>query len=308
MKRIIITGPTGAIGIAIIQKMIEEKIEVFAICNPESKKIARIPEDSLVHVVKCDLNHLKDLEKEKLPSCDVFYHLGWQGTIGKGRDDLYLQNQNVKNTLDAVAVAKQLGCQSFIGAGSQAEYGRVEGVLRPDTPVHPETGYGIAKLCAGEMARVACKQADMRFIWMRVLSVYGPYDGPNTLVMGMISKLLSGETPKTTKGEQLWDYLYSADAGKAFLLAGKYGKDQSVYCLGSGMAVPLAEYIEKIRRASDLKSMVDVGAIPYGEKQVMHLCADITTLKEDTGFEPEYTFEEGIRQTVEWYRRNDRKE
>ena len=81
MKRVIITGPTGAIGIALIQQMIEEQIEVIAVCNPTSNRRSRIPKNPLVRIVKCDLSNLKMLSETGLPSCDVFYHLGWAGTI-----------------------------------------------------------------------------------------------------------------------------------------------------------------------------------------------------------------------------------
>lgn len=302
MKRIIITGPTGAIGIAIINEMIAQHVEVIAVCNPESERRNRIPQHPLVTIVKCNLNHLKELEKAELPKCDVFYHLGWIGTIGAGRNDMHLQNQNVKNALDAVELAKSLECHTFIGAGSQAEYGRVEGILKPDMPTNPENGYGIAKLCAGRMTRLRCEQLEIKHIWMRILSVYGPYDGPYTLVSSMIATLLSGGVPKTTAGEQLWDYLYSEDAAKAFYLAGKKGKDGAVYCLGNGNAYPLVEYIRKIRDVVAPESEIQIGAVPYAEKQVMHLQADISDLQKDTGFKPEISFDEGIKKTISWYR------
>lgn len=302
MKRIIITGPTGAIGIAIINEMIAQHVEVIAVCNPKSARTNRIPQHPLVTIVKCDLNHLDELKKNELSQCDVFYHLGWIGTIGAERNDMYLQNRNVKIALDAVELAKSLGCHTFIGAGSQAEYGRVEGVLRADMPTNPENGYGIAKLCAGRMTRLRCEQLEIKHIWMRILSVYGPYDGPYTLVSSMITALLSGDIPKTTAGEQLWDYLYSADAARAFYLAGKNGKDGSVYCLGSGKAYPLVEYIRKIRDTAAPEAEIQIGAIPYTEKQVMHLQADISDLQNDTGFEPEISFDEGITKTIAWYR------
>ena len=56
--------------------------------------------------------------------------------------------------MDAVNLAHRLGCEFFIGAGSQAEYGRVEGKLNAQVPTNPENGYGMAKLCAGQMSRV----------------------------------------------------------------------------------------------------------------------------------------------------------
>ena len=85
-----------------------------------------------------------------------------------------------------LAPAKTARCQVFIGAGSQAEYGRVEGVLTAQTPCFPENGYGMAKLCAGQMSRVECQTLGMAHIWTRILSVYGPHDGPATMILSLI--------------------------------------------------------------------------------------------------------------------------
>lgn len=300
MKRIIITGPTGSIGIAIINQMIQNNVEVLAICRPNSKRISRIPKHKLVTVFEYDLSRLHEIPISELPECDVFYHLGWSGTFGASRDDMYMQNKNIRYSLDAVQLAERLRCHTFIGAGSQAEYGRVEGTLSNATPTNPENGYGIAKLCAGQMTRVLCEQKGLKHIWFRVLSIYGPYDGANTMVMSTIYKLLNHETPQFTKGEQLWDYLYSEDAGNAFYLAGEKGRHGTVYCLGSGKARKLVEFILEIQAAVGTGAKVDIGARDYAQKQVMCLCADIDNLKKDTGFCPQYTFKEGIEKTVSW--------
>ena len=82
-------------------------------------------------------------------------------------------NDNVKQCLDAVFASKSLGCKVFVGAGSQAEYGNKGGVMRPDTFPEPISGYGMAKLCAGQMTRYLCKQAGIKHVWPRILSVYG---------------------------------------------------------------------------------------------------------------------------------------
>ena len=201
-------------------------------------------------------------------------------------------------------VAALLGCKKFIGAGSQAEYGRYEGKLNADVPAFPENGYGIAKLCAGQMSRIRCRQLGIQHIWTRVLSVYGPYDGENTMVISMIRRMLQGERPICTKGEQIWDYIYSRDAAKAFYLLGESGQDGKVYCIGSGQGIPLKEYISTIRKQIDESLEIGFGEVPYSDKQVMYLCADIRELQKDTGFGPEYSFEEGIRETIEWCRKD----
>ena len=86
-----------------------------------------------------------------------------------------------------------------------------------------ETAYGKAKLKAGISSRSLCKELGIRHIWTRVLSIYGPFDGPNTLITSTIRKIINGERPALTAGEQVWDYLYSKDAAKALLMLGEFG-------------------------------------------------------------------------------------
>lgn len=300
MKRAVITGPTGAIGIALIEYLENQGVEVIAVVRPGSKRADRIKESRLVSKVECDLSNLSGLPKLIKGGADVFYHFGWDGTFGSSRNDMYLQNNNVKYALNAVEAAAALGCSKFIGAGSQAEYGRFEGKLNEETPAFPENGYGIAKLCAGQMTRILAAQKGIEHIWTRILSIYGPYDGDNTMVTSTVRKLIAGEIPACTKGEQMWDYLYSKDAAKAMYLLGLKGVNGRTYCIGSGSAVPLRDYIESIKAAVNPGACINYGAVPYSDKQVMYLCADIETLKKDTGFVPDYTFEQGIRETVDW--------
>lgn len=303
MKRAVITGPTGAIGIALISELVRHEIEVVAVVRPDSKRIDRIPKSPLVRIVACDLAQIATLP-EKIDRADIFYHFGWDGTFGNSRNNMHGQNLNVKYALDAVEAAAGLGCEVFIGAGSQAEYGRFEGSLNADTPTFPENGYGIAKLCAGQMTRILCEQKGIRHMWTRILSIYGPFDGAGTMVMSTICKLLKGERPACTLGEQMWDYLYSEDAGLAMYLLAEKGISGKTYCIGSGQVRPLREYIEEIRNAAAPEAEIGFGEIPYGEKQVMYLCADISELTKDTGFVPRFTFREGIVKTVDWCSKN----
>lgn len=294
MKKAIITGATGAVGTALVKELISHNVEVLVFCREGSKRNEQIPEHKLVTKRYCSLSELENVQNDTGKTYDIFYHFAWEGTTGTARNDMYLQNQNVKYALDAVAAAKRFGCHTFIGAGSQAEYGRVEGILKPDTPTFPEMGYGIGKLCAGQMTREYAHQLGMNHIWTRILSVYGPNDGAQSMVMSTINKLKNGEVPQFTKGEQMWDYLYSGDAAEAFRLLGERGTDGKIYVLGSGTARPLAEYIKDIRNIVNPNAEIDLGAIPYSERQVMHLQADVDELHNDTGWTAHTTFTEGI--------------
>ena len=302
MKKALITGPTGAVGVSLIQELIAHGVAVTAVCRPNSRRLGSIPKDPLVEIVECGVENLLSLAEQLPRDYDAFYHFAWDGTYGETRQDLYLQARNIIYTLDAVHLAHKLGCSVFIGAGSQSEFGHVAGVLHPDMPCDPDNGYGIAKLDAGRMSRLECRKLGIRHAWCRIVSLYGPYDGAYTMVMSGIYKMLAGGRPQYTPGEQIWDYIYSKDAARAFRLVAEKGKDGAIYCFGTGKTRKLKDYIYAIRDAIDPSLEVGIGELAYYPNQVMHLEADISNLTADTGFVPMYSFEEGIRETIAWAR------
>lgn len=303
MKTILISGPTGEVGLALINELLTNGYSVTAIVRPGSRRISRLPESEHLRVLECSLQDIPTLSDTlRGQSFDAFYHLGWDHS--REHDHVDAHYRNIGHTLDAVRLAADLSIPTFIGAGSQAEYGRVDGVLSPDTPVHPETAYGMAKLCAGQMSRLLCAQLGIRHLWPRILSVYGPGDADNTMIISAIRTLLRGEKPVLTKGEQKWDFLYSSDCARALRLIMERGKDGAVYCIGSGTARPLREYMEALRNAIDPSLPLGIGELPYRDRQVMYLQADISSLEKDTGFIPEISFDEGIRRTIDWCRKN----
>lgn len=299
MKRIVLTGATSMLGVALIEECINNEIEVLAITRRNSDNITRIPESKLIKVVECNLNKIKELNGIK-GSYDLFYHFAWDYTSKEKRDNARCQNYNIEYTLDAVELAKKLNCHTFIGAGSQAEYGRISDVISPSSPINPESAYGAAKYAAGKLSRLMCRDLQMKHIWTRIFSVYGRYDNEGTMIRYAIEELLKGRKPSFTKSEQKWDYLYSKDAGRAFYLIGQVGIDKSIYCLGSGKVKTLSEYIKIINQMVNPDIAVGIGDKDYVNNQVMHLCADISSLTKDTGFQPKYQFEEGIAETIQW--------
>jgi len=84
-----------------------------------------------------------------------------------------------------------------------------------------------------------------------------------------------------------------------FLLAIK-GHGVRIYAIGSGIARPLEEYIRIMCEKMGHSSGSDLGSIPYREKEVMYLCADINDLTKDTGWRPRISFEDGIEETIKY--------
>lgn len=302
MTRCLITGPASMLGIALIKECVRNHAEVVAVSRSGSGRKTYIPSLNSVSVVDCSLDNMAELPKLVKGRFDVFFHLGWGHTDKQGRVDPFLQEKNIKYTLDAVKTACDLGCKTFIGAGSQAEYGKVSGLVSENAVINPDIAYGAAKYAAGRLSADLCAHLGLRHIWTRIFSVYGPYNRDDNMIVYCMDRLMKGKKPSLTKCEQQWDFLHCVDAARALFLAFEAGQDKTIYNIGSGQTRVLAEYIKIMRDAIDPSLELGLGEISYPEGQVMHLSADIARIKIDTGFTPRINFEEGIKETIQWYR------
>ena len=199
IKKIVVTGATSMLGLALINDAVRHGIKVLAILRTGSRKICRLPKSELISILECDIDGMGEIDTSRLASdYDVFYHFAWAYTDKTTRNDPVLHEKNIKYTLDAVSLAKKLGCKTFVGAGSQAEYGRFEGKLNSLAPVNPDIAYGIAKYSAGRLSNLRCRELGIGHIWVRILSVYGIYDQPSTMISYAIRENLAGRTPEFT--------------------------------------------------------------------------------------------------------------
>lgn len=306
MKKVLVTGGTGVTGAALIRHLLSMDIEVIALIRPESPRLKYLPEDERLHIVFGDMEDYLKFEGKLEPyfPVDVFFHLAWDGSriVDKlsSRDNMPLQALNIVYTTHAVELCHKIGCRIFLMTGSQAEFGAKEGKINEKMSSLPENGYGTAKLCAENMTRIMCRNYGIRHICARLFSVYGPYDGTNSLIYTSVLKLLNHEAPCYTKGEQRWDFLYSFDAARALCLLAENGRDGEMYCVASGKSDSLANYIRTIHDVVNPMIKPDLGKLEYSPKAVMHLEADIGKLRQDTGFEPYVAFSEGIKKIMEW--------
>ncbi len=279
--KVAITGSTGMIGLALTKFLISNNDEVIMFVRENSKKLDKIPVSDKITIVKCDLSNLEKFNTVGL-TCDYFIHLGWDKTIGEGRNDVYLQNLNIKYTLDAVKLANKMNAKKFIGIGSQAEYGLHNEPLSINTSCNPITGYGIAKYAAGKLSYIYASQLNMEFNWIRILSVYGENDNPNTLISYILSCIKNKVDANVSPCEQVWDYIEANDAAKIILDIAKFGKNGITYPLGSGKPKILKEYLEDLKRKYNSDININYGARAYNENQVMYLVADMSYLDELT--------------------------
>lgn len=303
LNKIVVTGSTSMLGAATIAAALNNGVEtVYAIIRQSTNRLERLPADDRIHYVVCDIDEYYRLPELIHEECSVFYHFAWAKTGSHRNDDAIGQACNIEYTIEAINAAYNLGCNKFVGAGSQAEYGKLDlEKFSPDSPVNPEQSYGIAKYAAGKFARFEAERLGISCLWVRIFSVYGEHDKPTTMISSAVKKMLNHERVSFTPAEQRWEYLYSGDAGEALYLIGEKSNGNKVYCLGTGQARPLKEYIEMIRDAIDPSLELGIGDIPYSSSTVMNICADISNLIQDTGWKPKTSFCDGIHNIIKEY-------
>ena len=298
MKRAIITGATGIVGTALVSELISHGVEVLAIDRKDAQRDNHLPKKSQVVQIYHDLEELESLSNETGKQYDVLYHLGWKTIESDARNDSFqLQQQNIKHTLDAVRLAKRFGCKTFIGIGDQSEYGCIDASLGTTSENQAERNYSLGKLWAGMMSRELSHQLCMKYVWVRLSTIYGYNDNVNSMMMKLIVKLKNGEVPEID-GEKLYDFLFCEDAAKALYLLWEKGHDGKVYFVGSGKARPLREYAEVIRNVINPEISFDYSNGCTDKNKIMTIYTDISAITMDTGWLPELSFENRIFQLL----------
>lgn len=304
MRTYVITGASSFIGIALTDFLLSHGNIVYCVCRRshqsdfDTSKELRSP---FLHIIYLEMSQVSQLFGQ-IPKADVFIHLAWEGTGHDFRNDREIQQRNIIHSMSAVSVASQLGCQLFVEAGSQAEFGYIDGSFDETTSCHPETEYGRAKLEFGNGASRLCESLSMKFIHLRILSIFGETDHPWTLVMTCVDKMLRNEELSLSSCTQLWNFVYVADAVKQIALLCNYALSEiafrsEIYLIASHDTRPLRSFVDEIYHLTHSSSLLHFGT--YTPALIVSLNPVIKKTEQATGgFISDYTFSQVIEKII----------
>lgn len=305
LKYAVITGATSFIGISLIKTLLNKDYYIYAIIRPNSFRKNILKNFKNVKIIESNLNEL-DKIKNIDNYCEAFYHIAWSSDFDNPRYNLVGQLQNIDYLLKAIDLANVLKCKAFVGVGSQAECGLVNGCITANTKSSPQTAYAIAKVISYYKGLEKCNKYGIKFCWPRLLSAYGPYDREHTLIMQLIKCGIKDEILELTDGTQIWDYIYVDDVAEALYLIAKNGVHGKKYPLGSGIGRSLRSFIYEIAETLENKNIIEgIGKKPYQDGHVMNLVADSSELLKDTGFKCRVSFTDGIKATIEYIKQKN---
>ena len=278
-----ITGATSFLGVELSKALLKAGHEVMAVCRPQSNGLQALPEG--VTVVHASLSNYASLPA-LIPHTDVFIHLAWAGTGHDGRDNTEIQKQNITYTTEAMRAAHQMACQLFVMAGSQAEYGATTAPQREEMECAPFSEYGKAKLQVQQACSALSKELGMKYIHLRIFSLFGENDHPWTLVMSCTEKMLRNEPVPLSACTQNWNFLYVCDAAQQITRLCTHALDNKdfrheIYNIASDDTRPLRAFVERMKELTKSQSELQFGAVQPA--RLVSLQPDMTKLQNTIG-------------------------
>ena len=257
-----ITGASSFIGVELCRYLADNGHQVIAMSRKENEQLNDIAKSGNLQVFYADMQNLR--ERAKDVKAEVFVHLAWAGALLGQRDNQELQESNINFSLECVKLSKRMGCQLYVDAGTQAEYGIVPGILTEDTPCNPVSAYGKAKL---QMYRETCdltKRLGLKYIHLRIFSVYGEKDHDETLIKSSLRRLKANEPIELRSGGQKWNYVYVKDVARqiaklSIYAVGNNAFTKEVYNIASNDTRKLGNFVESMKDTIGSSSEIRFG-------------------------------------------------
>ena len=238
----------------------------------------------------------------------VVFHLAARASVQHSIEDpLGSHRICATGTLQMLQAARQTGVRRFVYAGSASAYGIPAGEVQTEAdPLRALSPYAAAKLAGEFYCQTFAAGFGLETVVLRFFNIFGPRqraDSPYSGVIALfIAAMLQGKTPRVFgDGLQTRDFTYVGDVVQALTKAADTpGIAGRTYNVGTGRGTNLLELVEALNQLLGTNVKAEHGPPRSGD--IRYSCADISAIRRDLGYEPAFSFEEGLGRTVSWYR------
>jgi len=312
MKKVLVTGADGFIGSHLTEALVENGYDVRAFVYYNSFNhwgwIDSFEEDvrSRLDIFTGDVRDPNGV-RTAMEGCDTVFHLA--ALIGipfsYHSPDSYVDT-NIKGTLNVLQAARQLKTERIFVTSTSEVYGTAEFI--PITEEHPMQGqspYSASKIGADRIAESFYRSFDLPVTIVRPFNTYGPRQSARAVIPTIITQLQSGyEAIKLGDLGPTRDFLYVRDTVSGFLeIAGTSESIGEEINIATGSDISIGELAETIIRMINPGAKVEQEEERFrpDKSEVQRLCGSNDKLKRLTGWKQEYSLEEGLTKTIEWF-------
>ncbi|MBD3583468.1 SDR family oxidoreductase [Flavobacterium selenitireducens] len=319
-NKILITGGAGFIGSNLCDYFLEKKYEVVCLDNLATghlRNIEALQDNPSFRFIEGDIRNLQDCH-DAVSGCDFVLHQAALGSVPRSINDPITSNDvNVSGFLNMLVASRDAGVKRFVYAASSSTYGDSESLPKVEDKIgKPLSPYAITKYVNELYADIFSKTYGMQTIGLRYFNVFGRKQDPNGAYAAVIPKfvmqLMKHESPVINgDGSFSRDFTYIDNViqmNELAMLSDNPDALNTVYNTAFGERTSLVELIAKLKEylAAFDPGIANVEVV-YGPNRagdVPHSLASIEKAKEKLGYRPQFSFDEGLKQAVDWYWKN----
>lgn len=299
----LVTGGAGFIGSTLTDALLARGDDVVVVDNLSRGRRERVrPEARFeqLDIVSDDLRHLVGDVRPEV----IFHHAAQIDVRRSIREPMFDTYSNVVGTVNLLQAAVDAGCRRVVFASSGGTvYGETDVLPTPEShPCRPESIYGAAKLAGETYGRTFEKLHGLEFVALRYANVYGPRQDPHGeagVVAIFARHLLQGDRAVINgDGRQTRDYVYVDDVVAANLAA--ISSAVGAYNIGTAQETDVNQIYASIALACHVDAPASHGEAKPGEQQ--RSCLDFSLAAQKLGWKPEFSIQQGIERTVDFFR------
>lgn len=308
MKKVLVTGAAGFIGSHLTTRLVEQGKEVIALDNLSTGTIKNL--EHIQDHYRFALGDVADqsLLENLLQGVDVVFHHAAIASVPRSINfPLESHQACATSTVTLLNACQKTGVRRVVYAGSSSAYGNNENPSLSETALPSvHSPYAAAKLAGELYCQAFANCYELEVVRLRYFNIFGPRQDPNSpysaVIPIFVSLLLQGKQPTIFgDGSQTRDFTFVDNVVRANLLAATTpGISGNVYNVATGKSMSVLQMLGSICEILGVPCNPSFAKPRLGD--VLHSGADISAITSELGFSEQISFEDGLEQTVNYYR------
>ncbi|MEI6221314.1 MAG: UDP-glucose 4-epimerase GalE [bacterium] len=303
MKKILVTGGAGFIGSHVVRALLNHSYEVTVFDNLSGGYRDAVPEG--VRFIEGDVINKDDLERALIGHDAVVNMAGLISVPESVVKPMEYFSVNTMGGLVLLEAMKNVGVTTLVFSSTAAVYGNPKSVpIHEDAIKLPTSPYGASKLAFEHFMSAYCANFGMNAVALRYFNAYGPDERhqPETHAIPRFIDAILHNRPITITGssEQVRDFVFVRDIAEAHVMALSL-QGFNYFNLGSGDGVSLDELVTTLGEVAGVSVAVEHAPARPGDPE--KLIADAEKIRKTLGWEPKVSLQDGLRETVEYFKR-----
>lgn len=307
MTTVLVTGGAGFIGSSLVEDLISQDYNVRVLDNFDTGRMENLSGlENRIELIKGDIRDM-ELVKNAVKGVDYISHQAALPSMLKSIEEpIPTTEVNILGTLNILLAARDSGVQRIVYASSSSVYAGIDGLpKRESMKMIPTSPYGLTKIANEHYFKVFHDIYGLKSVGLRYFNVFGPKQDPKSDYAAVIPKFINlmmsdKRPPIYGDGEQTRDFTFVKDAAMVNIISFKAkGSNGNAYNIAGGKQTSVNDLVKKINEilGKDIKPVYEKtrpGDPKYSE-------ADISEAMKNLGYKPKYSFDEGLKLTVDWY-------